>query len=120
MGAGIVSSLRETEQPSPVIMSYLRLWNLFSEELISSKKLIFDPVDLRDANPMKTLAQGLIRIYQRGISCYLPTMCRYEPSCSEYGYQAIGTYGIWTGFRLTLNRLGRCHPFGGRGFDPVP
>ena len=69
---------------------------------------------------MKTLAQSLVRIYQGGISPYLPTVCRYAPTCSQYSYEAIGRYGVLKGVWLTMNRLARCHPLGGAGYDPVP
>jgi putative membrane protein insertion efficiency factor len=69
---------------------------------------------------MVTLALGLIRLYQAAISPWLPPVCRYYPSCSAYGYDAIQTYGIWRGGWLTVRRLARCHPFQPGGYDPVP
>jgi len=69
---------------------------------------------------MDTLALGLIRVYQRVISPLLPPVCRYYPSCSAYGYEAIASYGICRGTWLALRRLGRCHPFHPGGYDPVP
>ena len=65
-------------------------------------------------------ALGLIGFYRRRISPLLPPACRYEPSCSAYGEEAIRKYGFRRGGWLTLRRLGRCHPFGGHGYDPVP
>jgi len=62
----------------------------------------------------------LIRFYQAGISPYLMPSCRYTPSCSAYGIEAIQKYGALKGGWLTLKRLVRCHPWGGSGFDPVP
>jgi putative membrane protein insertion efficiency factor len=47
-------------------------------------------------------------------------ICRYEPSCSTYALQAIDRFGPVFGAWLTLKRLGRCHPWGGSGYDPVP
>ena len=47
-------------------------------------------------------------------------ICRYEPSCSSYALQAIDRFGPVRGGWLTLKRLGRCHPWGGSGYDPVP
>lgn len=61
-----------------------------------------------------------IRFYQRVISPGLPPSCRFYPTCSEYGYEAIARYGIIKGGALTLRRLLRCHPFHPGGFDPVP
>lgn len=62
----------------------------------------------------------LIRIYQGAISPYLMPACRYSPSCSAYGVEAIRKYGPFKGGWLTLKRLSRCHPWGGSGWDPVP
>lgn len=63
---------------------------------------------------------GAIRLYQRTLSQALPPSCRFHPSCSQYGYQAIATYGALMGGWLTLKRLSRCHPFHAGGYDPVP
>lgn len=63
---------------------------------------------------------ALLRVYKAGISPLLPASCRYEPTCSEYARIAIERYGAGRGSWLALRRLGRCHPFGGSGFDPVP
>jgi putative membrane protein insertion efficiency factor len=62
----------------------------------------------------------LIRFYQRFISPGLPPACRFYPTCSEYGYEAISRYGIIKGGVLTVRRLLRCHPFHPGGYDPVP
>ncbi len=63
---------------------------------------------------------GLIRVYQWGISPLLQSRCRYLPTCSEYCAQALQDYGWWRGGYLGIKRIGRCHPWGGSGFDPVP
>ena len=68
---------------------------------------------------MKRLALGLIRGYQRFVSPLLPPSCRYVPTCSEYGYEAIAKYGILKGGRLAVWRVLRCNPWGGSGYDPV-
>ena len=65
-------------------------------------------------------AIGLIRIYQKTISPFLPVACRHQPTCSQYAIEAIGRQGLWRGGWLTLRRLGRCHPWGSMGYDPVP
>jgi putative membrane protein insertion efficiency factor len=49
-----------------------------------------------------------------------PSPCRFEPSCSAYAHEAIETHGAFRGSFLALRRLGRCRPFGGHGWDPVP
>ena len=46
--------------------------------------------------------------------------CRFEPTCSEYAYQALAIHGLGRGLYLTLRRLLRCRPMGGWGYDPVP
>jgi len=61
-----------------------------------------------------------IRIYKGVISPILPARCRYTPTCSEYGLQAIQKYGPFKGGWLTLKRIGSCHPWGGHGHDPIP
>jgi len=71
-------------------------------------------------NEMKTIALSLIRIYQLTLSRVLPPACRFYPSCSNYGYEAIARYGIWRGGWLALKRLARCHPLNPGGCDPVP
>ncbi|WP_276360819.1 membrane protein insertion efficiency factor YidD [Daejeonella sp. H1SJ63] len=62
----------------------------------------------------------LIRIYQYLISPMLGQSCRFNPTCSHYGIQAIHKHGPFKGGWLTLKRIGRCHPWGGHGHDPVP
>jgi hypothetical protein len=57
--------------------------------------------------------------YQRGAEGRL-SPCRYFPSCSEYGHEAISVHGAGRGLWLTVRRLLRCRPFGPSGFDPVP
>ena len=61
-----------------------------------------------------------IRFYQGAISPYTPATCRFNPTCSEYGVEAFQKHGAFKGFWLTVKRIGRCHPFGGNGYDPVP
>lgn len=69
---------------------------------------------------MKRIALGLIRFYQLAISPYTPPSCRYIPTCSQYGYEAITKHGLIKGGLLTAKRLLRCHPFSRGGIDPVP
>ncbi|MGE5617747.1 MAG: membrane protein insertion efficiency factor YidD [Sphingomonadaceae bacterium] len=69
---------------------------------------------------MKWIALFLIRAYQLTLSHILPTACRFYPSCSHYGYEAIEKYGFVKGGWMTARRIGRCHPFNPGGYDPVP
>jgi hypothetical protein len=73
-----------------------------------------------DVTTIDTWALGLIRLYQRIISPCLPPACRYFPTCSVYGYEAVARYGLWRGGWLAARRLARCHPFQPGGYDPVP
>ena len=69
---------------------------------------------------MKYLLLGLIRIYQMRLSKVLPPSCRFYPSCSHYGYEAIERYGAIRGGWLAVKRIARCHPLNPGGYDPVP
>ena len=61
-----------------------------------------------------------IRAYQAVLSPLMGGHCRFVPTCSEYALEAYRVHGPLRGTWLTLRRLGRCQPFGGAGFDPVP
>jgi putative membrane protein insertion efficiency factor len=63
---------------------------------------------------------GIIKFYQLFISPLLGPSCRYTPTCSHYGIQAIKKYGPFKGGWLTLKRIASCHPWGKHGHDPVP
>ncbi len=69
---------------------------------------------------MRRLLILLVRAYQYGISPYLGSRCRFHPSCSQYAVTAIERFGALRGGWLALRRLGRCHPLGKGGYDPVP
>ncbi len=62
----------------------------------------------------------LVRFYQVAISPYKPSSCRYTPTCSQYMLEAIKIHGPIRGTLMGLKRIGRCHPWGGSGYDPVP
>ncbi|MDC3415028.1 membrane protein insertion efficiency factor YidD [Terrihalobacillus insolitus] len=62
----------------------------------------------------------LIRMYQKVISPILPPSCRFYPTCSQYGVEAIERFGPWRGGYLTLKRIVKCHPFHPGGVDLVP
>jgi putative membrane protein insertion efficiency factor len=69
---------------------------------------------------VKRLLLALIAVYQRWISAALPRRCRYEPTCSAYGVEAIRRFGAVRGSLLAAWRVLRCNPFSHGGFDPVP
>lgn len=62
---------------------------------------------------------ALLQGYKYAISPWLPTACRYVPTCSEYAMEAVERYGALRGSWIALGRLLRCHPFAASGFDPV-
>lgn len=61
-----------------------------------------------------------ISLYQKLVSPRLSTNCRYQPTCSQYAYDAIEKFGVVRGIWLGARRIGRCHPLRDGGFDPVP
>ncbi|MFP1826386.1 membrane protein insertion efficiency factor YidD [Lonsdalea quercina] len=63
---------------------------------------------------------GLIRGYQRFISPLLGPHCRFHPTCSQYGIEAIRRFGMIKGCWLALKRVLKCHPLNPGGYDPVP
>ncbi|APA03867.1 membrane protein insertion efficiency factor YidD [Bacillus velezensis] len=69
---------------------------------------------------MKTIMIAFIRGYQKFISPLTPPSCRFYPTCSQYGIEAVKTHGALKGGWLTLKRILRCHPFHPGGVDPVP
>lgn len=69
---------------------------------------------------MKTLLMKCIRFYQIAISPLKPPTCRFYPTCSHYGLEAIKVHGALKGSLLAIIRILKCHPFHPGGFDPVP
>ena len=61
-----------------------------------------------------------IRAYRLLLSPWVGHGCRFQPTCSVYALEALERHGAARGLWLTLRRLGRCHPWGGSGYDPVP
>ncbi|MBK6983988.1 MAG: membrane protein insertion efficiency factor YidD [Bacteroidetes bacterium] len=68
---------------------------------------------------MKFIPLAIIRFYQYAISPLLKPSCRFTPSCSQYGLDAVNKYGAFKGSWMALKRIMRCHPWGGSGYDPV-
>ena len=62
----------------------------------------------------------LVRAYRRFLSPLLGQQCRFHPSCSAYGLEALQVHGAARGTWLTARRIARCHPFNPGGYDPVP
>ena len=69
---------------------------------------------------MRSIAIFLVRGYQVLLSPLLGNNCRFHPTCSEYAIEALRAHGVVRGLWLTARRIGRCHPWGGAGHDPVP
>ena len=70
--------------------------------------------------PLTKLLILLIRLYQVTLSPFIGRNCRYTPTCSNYGIQALEKYGTFKGGWLTIKRVLSCNPWGGSGYDPVP
>lgn len=63
---------------------------------------------------------GLVWIYRNAISPLVGANCRFQPTCSKYAEEALRKHGAFKGGWLAIKRIGRCHPWGGSGYDPVP
>jgi hypothetical protein len=61
-----------------------------------------------------------IRVYQLTLSALIGQHCRFQPTCSRYSAEAIRRFGAFRGGWMAVRRIGRCHPWGGSGWDPVP
>ena len=70
--------------------------------------------------PLTKLLIGLIKLYKITLSPWLGGACRYTPTCSTYGIEALEKYGAFKGGWLTIKRVLSCNPWGGSGYDPVP
>ncbi len=69
---------------------------------------------------LKRPVLAAIGFYRLALSPFLPTCCRYEPTCANYSHDAIDRHGLVRGGWLSVKRLSRCRPLGGKGYDPVP
>ncbi|MGE0795729.1 MAG: membrane protein insertion efficiency factor YidD [Acidimicrobiia bacterium] len=70
-------------------------------------------------SPLASALSGLIRAY-RAFSAGRPSPCRFQPTCSAYALDALHEHGGLRGGVLAVRRIGRCHPWGRYGYDPVP
>lgn len=79
---------------------------------------------LRSMNKAKKIVRKVflvpVWIYRAAISPILPPSCRYAPTCSQYTITAVMRFGIVRGGWIAAKRIGRCHPWGSSGYDPVP
>jgi uncharacterized protein len=69
---------------------------------------------------LKRIFISIIRFYQVVISPIKPPSCRFYPTCSHYGFEAVNRFGALKGGWLTVKRILKCHPFHPGGIDPVP
>ncbi|MCH5201572.1 MAG: membrane protein insertion efficiency factor YidD [Oscillospiraceae bacterium] len=69
---------------------------------------------------MKRILIAVIKFYKKSISPLSKSKCKYYPTCSSYGLEAIETHGVLKGGLLTIWRVIRCNPFSKGGYDPVP
>ena len=60
-----------------------------------------------------------LRVYQQVVSPWLGPACRFQPTCSQYAIDAVAELGVIRGGWFAIRRLGRCHPLGGSGYDPI-
>ncbi|MDQ3304658.1 MAG: membrane protein insertion efficiency factor YidD [Actinomycetota bacterium] len=70
-------------------------------------------------SPAARMVRGVFRGWQL-VRSGRPSPCRFEPTCSAYGIEAVERFGAVRGGAITLRRIGRCHPWGKVGLDPVP
>jgi len=86
--------------------------------IMKMKRLI--SIKLFISNSFKLLFINIIKIYQRFVSPFFPSSCKFSPSCSKYGIEAINKYGVLKGSVLTVKRILKCNPWSKGGFDPIP
>ncbi len=68
----------------------------------------------------RPVARFLHRAYKLTLSPFIGRSCRFEPTCSDYGLEAVERHGWWRGFVMTVRRIARCNPWCAGGYDPVP
>jgi putative membrane protein insertion efficiency factor len=73
---------------------------------------------------MSEVPISMLKFYKKWVSPFLERVfggaCRFTPTCSEYMEEALKKHGVSKGFWMGAKRLGKCHPWGGSGYDPVP
>ena len=68
---------------------------------------------------LKTISLKTISFYKSFLSPYLGGNCKFQPTCSDYGYDAVSNYGALKGLFMITKRLIKCHPFSKGGYDPI-
>ncbi|MFO7814902.1 MAG: membrane protein insertion efficiency factor YidD [Halanaerobiales bacterium] len=68
---------------------------------------------------MRKIILWFIKGYQKVISPWTPKTCRFDPTCSDYSYQAVKKYGAFKGGLKSIKRISKCHPFNSGGYDPL-
>jgi len=68
---------------------------------------------------MKYIVTWIIIAYRHLVSPYCSPSCRYQPTCSQYALDALRKYGFFKGCWMAMRRIARCHPWGGKGYDPI-
>ncbi|HSU68540.1 MAG TPA: membrane protein insertion efficiency factor YidD [Tepidisphaeraceae bacterium] len=68
---------------------------------------------------MRRILIQLVMLYRATLGLFLGGHCRFTPTCSQYAIDAINKYGPWRGAWKSIKRISRCHPWGGRGYDPA-
>lgn len=71
-------------------------------------------------SPLAHVLRGAVLAYRYSLSSLIGAECRFRPTCSEYAMDAITAHGAIKGGWMAVRRMGRCHPWGGNGWDPVP
>lgn len=71
-------------------------------------------------NPLAFVVSLPVRAYRIVFSPWVGFNCRYQPTCSAYALEALEKHGAFKGSYMAAKRIGRCHPLGGTGYDPVP
>lgn len=99
----------------------------FGDDVPSGYRPPSPPPPIRGIAPLRRLDRAAawlltqpVRFYRWGIGPFLPPACRFYPTCSEYALDALKLHSSPRAVWLIVRRLSRCHPLGGRGFDPVP
>ena len=76
--------------------------------------------DCKALSALQRVLIAVLRWYKFGVSPWLPSACRFYPTCSDYMRQAIEKYGVAKGVWMGSKRLAKCHPLHAGGLDPVP